>query len=100
MFNFGEHLKSLRISRNLTQRQLADAIDASERGIQNYELGERKPAYDVLISLADYFDVSLDYLTGRSDCPDILTYDKNGDPIIIEAMATKQDEKGRKTHEK
>ena len=69
MFDFGAHLKSLRISAGLTQKQLAIEIGASERGIQNYELGERKPTYEILIALADYFDVSLDYLVGRSDDP-------------------------------
>lgn len=67
MFNFGQHLKHLRQTRNLTQKQLAEAIGSSERGIQNYELNVRKPTYEILIALADYFDVSLDFLVGRSD---------------------------------
>lgn len=70
MFEFGKHLKALRLSKNLTQKQLASAIGASESGIQNYELGTRKPTYDMLIALADYFDVSIDYLVGRSDDPE------------------------------
>ena len=53
----------------MPQKQLAEGIGASERGIQQYELGERKPTYDMLIALADYFDISLDYLVGRSDDP-------------------------------
>lgn len=36
---------------------------------QRYEYGTREPAYQKLIALADFFDVSLDYLTGRSDDP-------------------------------
>ena len=71
MFIFGEHLRSLRKSKGITQKQLALNISASERGIQQYELGERKPTYDMLISLADYFDVSLDYLVGRTDNPKV-----------------------------
>lgn len=67
MFNFGEHLKTLRLSKGLTQKQLAELTETSERGIQNYELNQRKPTYDILISLANFFDVSLDYLVGRSD---------------------------------
>ena len=39
------------------------------QAIQRYEYGERKPAYDVLIALADFFDVSIDYLVGRTDNP-------------------------------
>ena len=69
MFDFGAHLKHLRHEAGLTQKQLATAIDGSERGIQNYEIGVRKPTYEILIALADYFDVSLDYLVGRSDDP-------------------------------
>ena len=71
MFNFSVHLKQLRKSRNITQKQLAMDIGASERGIQQYELGERKPNYDMLIALADYFDVSIDYLVGRTDKPEM-----------------------------
>lgn len=71
MFDFAEHLKKLRIERNITQKQLALETRLSERGIQNYELSQRKPTYDALIALADYFDVSLDYLVGRSDNPKI-----------------------------
>lgn len=67
--NFGERLKQLRTAKKLTQKQLAVKTDTSERGLQNYEMGIRKPAFDVLIALADYFDVSLDYLVGRSDNP-------------------------------
>ena len=69
MFNFAEHLKSLRQSKNITQKQLGETIGSSERGIQNYELGVSKPKYEVIIALADYFDVSTDYLLGRSDDP-------------------------------
>ena len=69
MFDFGAHLKELRKSRGITQKQLAIAISASERGIQQYELGERKPSYEMLLALADYFQVSLDYLVGRTDTP-------------------------------
>lgn len=71
MFNFGEHLKSLRLSKNLTQKQLAECIGASERGIQNYELGQRKPTYDILIALAIFFNCSIDFLVGRTDKPEV-----------------------------
>ncbi|MCL1832566.1 MAG: helix-turn-helix domain-containing protein [Oscillospiraceae bacterium] len=67
MFNFSKQLKTLRLAKNLTQKQLADKIGASERGIQNYELDLRKPTYDTLIALADYFNVSIDFLVGRTD---------------------------------
>ena len=65
-----EHIIMLRKSANTTQKSLAKEIGVSEIAIQRYEYGTRKPTIDVLISLADYFDVSLDYLTGRTDNPD------------------------------
>ena len=67
MIDFATQLKTIRKSKGVTQKQLAQAVGASERGIQTYEIGERKPAFDQLLALADYFDVSLDYLCGRSD---------------------------------
>ena len=66
-----ERLVEIRKSRNLTQKQLAAGVNISEVGLQNYENGRRKPAYDVLIALADFLNVSLDYLVGRSDDPTI-----------------------------
>lgn len=68
--SFSLRIVSLRREHNITQKQLAKAINVSEIAIQNYESERRKPAFDVLISLADYFDVSLDYLVGRSDVPE------------------------------
>lgn len=67
--SFSDRLVLLRKSRNLTQKQLAAEIQLSELAIQHYESRRRKPAFDMLIALADYFDVSLDYLVGRSDDP-------------------------------
>lgn len=67
MIDFGSRLKEIRKSKGITQKQLAAAIGASERGIQNYELNERKPAYDVLLTMADYFDISVDYLVGKTE---------------------------------
>lgn len=65
--SFSERLVTLRRTRNITQKQLAAELNLSELAIQNYESQRRKPAFDILIALADYFDVSLDYLVGRSD---------------------------------
>lgn len=66
---FPERLKELRIYRNLTQKEIADSIGMAPVAYQRYEYGTREPAYQKLIALADYFDVSLDYLVGRSDEP-------------------------------
>lgn len=71
MFDFSNKLKELRKSHNITQKQLAQEIGASERGIQNYELGNRIPTCEILIALANYFNVSIDYLVGRTDNPEV-----------------------------
>jgi transcriptional regulator with XRE-family HTH domain len=65
MIKFEEHLKNIRKSKKLTQKQVAQGVNVSERAYQSYELGESKPAFDVLLALADFFDVSIDYLVGR-----------------------------------
>ena len=67
---FADRLKELRTTRNLTQRQVYEAVHMSPLGYQRYEYGEREPAFGKLLALADYFDVSLDYLCGRSDVPE------------------------------
>lgn len=67
--DFQTRLTNIRRSKGFTQKQVADGIGISEVGLQNYENGRRKPAFDVLIALADFYEVSLDYLVGRSDDP-------------------------------
>lgn len=63
----GERLKALRIARKPTQKEIAKAVHITEVSYQRYEYGTVRPSLDTLIALADYFDVSLDYLVGRSD---------------------------------
>lgn len=67
---FSERLVALRTSRGLTQKQVYQGVSMSALGYQRYEYGEREPAFQKLIALADFFDVSLDYLVGRSDIPE------------------------------
>ena len=67
--DFQTRLTNIRRSKGFTQKQVADGIGISEVGLQNYENARRKPAFDVLIALADFYDVSLDYLVGRSNNP-------------------------------
>lgn len=64
MFDFGQHLREIRVSKNLTQKQLADLINSTERGIQRYESGERKPNFDAILSLCKALNVSADELLG------------------------------------
>ena len=60
-------LKELRKEKNLTQLQLAMALNMSQNTISRYETGERQAGYDELIRFADYFRVSIDYLLERTD---------------------------------
>ncbi len=61
-----QRLLELRKESGMTQQQVADVIQTSLRQYQRFEKGEQKPGYDNLIKLADCFQVSLDYLAGRS----------------------------------
>ena len=67
MSTFAQRMKELRKERKLKQQQLADQFSVKLRTYQGYEYGESYPEVAKLIAIADYFDVSLDYLVGRSD---------------------------------
>ena len=69
MQEFYMHLRAIRKEHKCTQKQVAVAVGVTERNYQDWEYGKIKPGFDALIALADYFDVSLDYLVGRSDDP-------------------------------
>lgn len=64
---FGERLRILRQSKHLTVEQLGKEFNVSKQTVSRWELGDRLPPLDVATALADYFDVSLDYLAGRAD---------------------------------
>ena len=66
---FSERLIQLRKEKRLSQEALAKKLEIGSRAYQYYESGERLPRLDVLLKLADFFSVSLDYLAGRSDTP-------------------------------
>lgn len=69
MTTFIERLKQLRMGKKATQKDVADFLHFNIRSYQKIETAEVKPSFDTIIALADYFDVSLDYLVGRSDNP-------------------------------
>lgn len=64
---FPERLVLLRQEKHIRQADAAAAAGVSVRGYQYYEKAVKEPTLSVLVALADYFDVSLDYLVGRSD---------------------------------
>ncbi|MHC5247422.1 helix-turn-helix domain-containing protein [Enterococcus sp. LJL90] len=59
---FGEKLKKLRVDNNLTQEELANVIHVSRGTISSWEVGRTYPNLDIIVSLSDYFEVSLDQL--------------------------------------
>lgn len=67
--DYGDRIFQLRKSHGLTRKQLAVSTGMSEESVKCYERRSSKPAYDGLMSLADFFNVSIDYLVGRSNNP-------------------------------
>ena len=60
-----QRLKKCRLEKGLTQQQVAIYCDITEKAYQNYELMTRVPQLEILIKIADFYKVSLDYLVGR-----------------------------------
>ena len=67
MILFSQRLKELRLESGKTQKDMAAFLGIIVRGYQRYEYGEGYPEIPGLIALADFFDVSTDYLLGRTD---------------------------------
>ena len=60
-------LKELRLTRGMTQKDLAAVLGLQTYSVQRLEYGTARPSLEMLVAIADFFDVSLDYLVGRSD---------------------------------
>lgn len=65
-------LREIRRKKRISQLKLAIDLGMNQNSISRYETGEREADYATLIAFADYFNVSLDYLLGRTDNPEIL----------------------------
>ncbi len=63
----GKIIRKLRQEKGITQNELSNYLGLTPKMVSFYELGERFPPYDIINKLADYFDVSTDYLLGRSE---------------------------------
>ena len=64
---FSERFKKLLKEREISQKQLADFLRLSTSIVSAYACGQRLPSFEQLEAIADFFNVDLDYLTGRSD---------------------------------
>ncbi len=68
---FSERIKTLKSIKSCTVKEISEKINVTPRAFHYYETDQREPTLSVLVLLADYFNVSIDYLVGRTDNPEI-----------------------------
>jgi len=71
ILEFNIRLKKLRQSKNVSQIAVSQSTGISNRYYQELEYGEKEPTMSKLVALANFFNVSIDYLVGRTDNPEI-----------------------------
>ena len=81
---FARILQDLREDRDISRKDLALALNISVSTLGMYEQGRREPNIDMLIKMADYFDVSIDFLVGRS-------YKNDNNELLVEALHLKNE---------
>lgn len=92
MAQFDKILKLLRNEKNMSQQELADALGISKSSINMYERGERQPNFEVLETIADFFNVDIDYLLGRTNKttkiinPNTIAAHFDGDEYTLEEL--------------
>ncbi len=79
---FARILQDLREDRDISRKDLALALNISVSTLGMYEQGRREPNIDMLIKMADYFDVSIDFLVGRS-------FKNENNELLVEALHIK-----------
>lgn len=78
MYDFGDILKDLRKSRNMTQKKLADKLHITEATVCRYEGGTANPPFETMRSIAAIFNVTMDYLYGMETSTSISTVNLSG----------------------
>lgn len=63
-----QRIQDLRTDADLSQKQISDILHISQRSYSHYETGSRNIPIEMLIRLANYYETSIDYLVGRTDC--------------------------------
>lgn len=86
---FGERLQALRKEKGVSREELAQALQLSYSAIAKYETNIRKPDQETLKKIADYFDVTVDYLLGRSNHRKLTRKDERDIEKIIEETRQK-----------
>jgi transcriptional regulator with XRE-family HTH domain len=78
--SLGKRLKTLREEKGITTREISKIFKLGKSTISNYENDIRKPDYDILIKLADFYEVTVDYLLGITDERNIYKLESNNLP--------------------
>jgi transcriptional regulator with XRE-family HTH domain len=79
---FARRLRELRLSRHMTLKNMGDAVESKPNTIGNLENAQKSPSLNMVLALADFFGVSVDYLVGRSDSLEpfaVSSYDQKED---------------------
>lgn len=97
--SFGKRLRKLRLAKNMTQSELGKVVNVTNVGVAKWESDDRFPDKDTLIKLADFFDVSLDYLLGRTDHPNATVHKTEVDGHDVEIGYDKEVYPDGLTHE-
>lgn len=76
---FCERIKELRKIKNLTQKQLAEILKTNNSSICDWECGRSQPDLEMLVCIAEFFEISVDYLLGLEDESGAKTKHRNND---------------------
>lgn len=100
---FSERLRALRTSRSISQERLARQLNYGYTAIANYESGRNEPSISDLSKIADFFDVSVDYLIGRTDNmmshKSLALYERLKDTTLFDLMRAAEYAKSHKNSE-
>lgn len=91
MDTFKNRLKSLRTEKSLTQKALAEALHITVSTLSHWECGYQEPSFRDLLSICDFFEVSIDYLLGRSDDFGVIKIEGDGAQLSSEETQLLQD---------
>ena len=69
-----QRIQDLRTDADMSQKQLSEILHISQRSYSHYETGSRNIPVEMLIRLANYYDISVDYLVGRTDKKDLCDF--------------------------
>ncbi len=95
--NYSDTIKMLRENRGMKQSKLGECVGVSSQAISKWETGKAEPAIDAILKMCDLFDVSADYLLGRTDWPFFVWKDAHGNtaeeqPEVFQTVELTKDE--------